>query len=97
MIHVRHECLNHHHHHHHLVIADDLILIVGLDLDIEVDQGREVVREVHLTEEKSIITEEDLGVVVTMMILMAEEDILMAVLDVEVGVEVGVEVLMNVG
>ena len=91
LIHVRRECLNHHHH----VIADDLILIVGLDLDIEVDQGREERREVHLTEEKSIIIEEGLGVVVTMMIIISEEDTLMEVLDEEVGV--GVEVLMNVG
>ena len=80
MIHIRRERLN------HLTIADDLIL------DTEVDQDLETWIEIQIVEEKSTTPEEDLGVVVTIMIIMAEEDI-----DEEAGVEVGAGVLMVVG
>lgn len=80
MIHTGRERLN------HLAIADDLIL------DTEVDQDLETSIEIQTVEEKSITPEEDLGVEVTIMIIMVEEDI-----DEEAGVEVGAGVLMVVG
>lgn len=74
----------------HRGIADDLIL--DRDLDIEADQDLEIVKEILVVEEKIIVSEGDLGVAVTMAIIMLQEDT-----DEGAGVEVGAGVLMVVG
>jgi hypothetical protein len=84
IINIRRERLN------HRGIVDDLIL--DRDLDIEPDQDLEIVKEILVVEEKIIVSEGDLGVAVTMMIIMLEEDT-----DEGAGVKVGAGVLMVVG